>query len=304
MRLLALTGIVVFMSASAFAQDAGTVREKQRQDEVVATLKKQLAEGQTRVPIESPIKGAPYSADVIVESNQTLADGNHISHKDVGHVYRDSDGRTRREENAGASILVNNERASFKTTWTSIVDPVAGYSYSLDAEHKIAWRTPIATGAALQGDLVLLKRQAEQEKIAAMNAMKAQADARARGELQKEVIADGVVERTRGSERADASLGPLEHKTIDGISVEGRVNTKVIPAGAIGNDLPITITSEEWTSPDLQVLVMTRHSDPRSGDSTYRLANIVRADPDPSLFMVPPDYTVKDTGIRRNTQNW
>jgi hypothetical protein len=45
--------------------------------------------------------------------------------------------------------------------------------------------------------------------------------------------------------------------------------------------------------------VMTRHSDPRSGDTTYRLTNIVRAGPDPSLFMVPPDYTVKDTGIRR-----
>jgi len=64
-------------------------------------------------------------------------------------------------------------------------------------------------------------------------------------------------------------------------------------------DQPITITSEEWTSPDLKVLVMTHHSDPRSGESTYRLTNIIRAEPDRSLFMVPPDYTVKDTNIRR-----
>jgi len=38
---------------------------------------------------------------------------------------------------------------------------------------------------------------------------------------------------------------------------------------------------------------MTRHSDPRSGETIYRLANIVRAEPDRSLFVVPPDYTVK-----------
>ena len=47
------------------------------------------------------------------------------------------------------------------------------------------------------------------------------------------------------------------------------------------------------------MLVLTRHSDPRTGESGYRLTNIVRAEPDHSLFMVPPDYTVKDTGIRR-----
>jgi hypothetical protein len=73
----------------------------------------------------------------------------------------------------------------------------------------------------------------------------------------------------------------------------------VIPAGQIGNEQPITITSEQWRSPDLNVLVMTRHSDPRTGDSVYRLQNIIRAEPDRSLFMVPADYTVKDTGIRR-----
>jgi hypothetical protein len=73
----------------------------------------------------------------------------------------------------------------------------------------------------------------------------------------------------------------------------------VIPAGQIGNEQPITITSEEWRSVDLNVLVQTRHSDPRTGESSYRLTNIIRAEPDPSLFMVPTDYTVRDTGIRR-----
>jgi hypothetical protein len=93
--------------------------------------------------------------------------------------------------------------------------------------------------------------------------------------------------------------GPLEHKTIEGVAVEGRRTTTVIPAGQIGNEQPITIVSENWRSPELNVLVMTRHSDPRMGESAYRLQNIVRAEPDRSLFMVPADYTVKDTGIRK-----
>jgi hypothetical protein len=73
----------------------------------------------------------------------------------------------------------------------------------------------------------------------------------------------------------------------------------VIPAGQVGNEQPITITSEEWRSPDLNLLVLTRHSDPRSGESSYRLINIIRAEPDTSLFMVPADYTMRDTGIRK-----
>ena len=47
------------------------------------------------------------------------------------------------------------------------------------------------------------------------------------------------------------------------------------------------------------MLVLTRHSDPRSGESIYRLQNIIRAEPDRSLFMVPPDFEIKDTGIKR-----
>jgi hypothetical protein len=91
----------------------------------------------------------------------------------------------------------------------------------------------------------------------------------------------------------------LAGRIIEGVRADGTRTTTTIAAGAIGNDLPIVITSEEWKSPDLQVLVLTQHSDPRSGESTYRLVNIVRAEPDASLFQVPPDYTLRDTGIRR-----
>jgi hypothetical protein len=92
---------------------------------------------------------------------------------------------------------------------------------------------------------------------------------------------------------------PVEHKIIEGLPVEGHKMSTVIPAGQIGNEQPLTITSEEWRSPELGVLVLTRHSDPRTGESSYRLTNIVRAEPDRSLFMVPPDYEIRETNVRK-----
>jgi hypothetical protein len=44
--------------------------------------------------------------------------------------------------------------------------------------------------------------------------------------------------------------------------------------------------------------VLTKHSDPRVGETTYRLINIVRAQPDPNLFVPPADYTIKGRDVR------
>ena len=81
---------------------------------------------------------------------------------------------------------------------------------------------------------------------------------------------------------------------IEGVEAEGTRTTTTIPAGQIGNDLPINIVSEQWYSPELQLLVMTKHSDPRTGETTYRLTNISRAELDHSLFEVPADYTLRN----------
>ncbi len=58
------------------------------------------------------------------------------------------------------------------------------------------------------------------------------------------------------------------------------------------------MTSESWYSPELQVAVYTRYNDPRTGESTYRLAKIKRAEPAADLFKVPEGYTVKGRGKR------
>jgi hypothetical protein len=91
----------------------------------------------------------------------------------------------------------------------------------------------------------------------------------------------------------DTEAEPLGTRVIEGIEATGTRRTTTIPAGAIGNELPIEIVSERWYSEQIKTVVMTRRSDPRSGEQTYRLTNIVLGEPDPSLFVVPADYTVQ-----------
>ena len=93
----------------------------------------------------------------------------------------------------------------------------------------------------------------------------------------------------------------LGTQVIEGLVATGTRNTTTIAAGSIGNEQPILIVSEQWFSPDLKVLVMTKHSDPRSGETIYRLTNIVQTEPARSLFEVPADYTLKDAVIRRQS---
>ena len=312
------------IAASAFAQDE--------------TARRQAVEIAARVPLEKASTGAPYSADTIVEGVQTLADGNRIVRKTTGRVYRDGEGRTRREEDTLVATRTPTGTANARPRTTiAIVDPVGGYSYTLDAERKIAWRTPIGTSASIMGKIEAAsadERAMLEKRAKVAEAVKAIAEAKGADpkaleeqravEEQKRaaaVAAGGGARGVGGGGRGGAfgpvggeirarggapgypvTLGPLERKSLEGVPVEGRKTTTVIPAGQVGNEQPLTIVSEEWRSTDLNVLVMTRHSDPRTGESTYRLTNIVRAEPDRSLFMVPADYEVRDTAIRRMQQ--
>jgi hypothetical protein len=93
--------------------------------------------------------------------------------------------------------------------------------------------------------------------------------------------------------QASAKTEDLGTQIIQGVSAQGKRVTRVIPAGKEGNEKEIDIVSETWYSPDLQVAVMSKSSDPRFGESVYQLTSISRAEPDPVLFAVPADYTVK-----------
>jgi hypothetical protein len=96
------------------------------------------------------------------------------------------------------------------------------------------------------------------------------------------------------AEKNSAKTEDLGKQSFWGVEAAGTRETSTIEAGAIGNDRPIAVISERWYSADLQTVMMTRHSDPRTGDETFRLSNVRRGEPGPDLFMVPPGYTVTE----------
>ena len=103
-----------------------------------------------------------------------------------------------------------------------------------------------------------------------------------------------VLKGTAGvaGEKGQVTTEDLGSQTMEGVYVTGVRTTRTIPAGQIGNDRPISIVNEVWTSPDLNTIVCSKRSDPRMGEQTFRLTNLARTEPDSSLFTVPPDFKV------------
>jgi hypothetical protein len=206
------------------------------------------------------VKGAPFSAIATSTTTQTLADGNHITRTTQTNLYRDSQGRFRKEVTLPAigPLAASGKPHSF----TEISDPVAGTAYVLEPDQKVARQLP---GPGEMGARV-----------------------RTKGGPGGNVFYRNFKE----SAEATAKTESLGTQTIDGVSVEGTRTTRTIPAGEIGNEKPITVVSEHWYSADLQMDLKSTHSDPRFGDTTYTLTNIQRTEPAASLFAVPSDYTV------------
>ena len=241
-----------------------------------------------RVPIESKlVKGAPYSGDVVTESIQWLSDGNRIVQRSTARVFRDSEGRIRREEDRPSG-----------TPMVSITDPVAGVSFSLDSERRVALQTP--NNAAVHVMEAFRKSQAGIVTRLPPGAL--EKVEKAAQEVEDRLVKGwtahyepSMVAVYVASDRV--IIEKLPARDIEGVRAEGVRRTTTIPAGEIGNDLPIEIVSEEWFSPELQVLVLTERKDPRLGTSTYKVVNINRSEPAAYLFEVPSDYTMKPAGV-------
>lgn len=210
------------------------------------------------------VSGAPFNAVAVSETTQTLSDGNHISRKTQTNLFRDSQGRVRREVTLPAigPLATSGQPKSF----VFISDPVASTTFILHPDTKTAQQLGKRFGAMKGAMKDMLK-----DKI---------------GSRQQQAMAEGNLTKE-----------DLGTQTIAGVSAQGTRITHTIPAGQIGNEKPITVVSERWYSNDLQMVVMSKRSDPRFGETTYTLTNIQRSEPNASLFAVPSDYTVKQGGM-------
>ena len=224
-----------------------------------------------------PVKGAPFCATVTTEHTQVLADGNHIRTTDSSLLCRDSEGRTRRE--ASLNLLGAAPETSAPKLIT-IVDPVAGVRYMLDSGNKTAHKMPLepgahaASGPPAKGEGIFIAQHA--------------------GPPDGDVFFNRVFINKPGEDSGEPASNSenLGDQTINGIHATGTRLTHTIPAGKIGNEKPITVTSERWYSPELKVTVMTKHDDPLAGVLKTELKDVSTSEPDPSLFTVPADYQV------------
>jgi len=203
----------------------------------------EIGEGKT-------VTGIPLTAQIVITHENTLADGNHISRTSQTTLYRDAQGRTRREMTVDAGTPAT---ASVKHTIVMINDPVAGKRYMLDPSNKTAreLRAPHGPGDHGKGP----GREAMKEM------------------LSKNVQRD-----------------QLGNKTISGYEASGEKVTRTIAAGEIGNEKPIEVVTERWFSSDLQLPVLIVHTDPLMGTASTKVTSVTRGEPDASLFQVPADY--------------
>jgi hypothetical protein len=203
------------------------------------------------------VTGVPLSGDLVVTRDTTLADGNHIHNQTQTKIYRDADGRVRRE--VGFELNTPATGAA-KGSMIIITDPVAGKRYMLNPQTKTAQVMPLHPSKHGQGP----------------------------------PPPDGEAsEKWAKHDDSNVSREQLGAKAINGLQAQGTRVTRTIPAGKIGNENPIQVVTERWYSTDLQLPLTTTHTDPMMGTVTTNLTNINRAAPDASLFQVPSDYKIE-----------
>ena len=300
-RISRIVAALPAMVLAAWAQDDPATRPTIQQY-VIQDQLKQLEADMKRIVAERAtvaagmvmgptVKGAPYSAVEVTESTQVLGDGNRIHNESQTTVYRDGEGRVRRETPDAITI------------W----DPVANTSYMLDPKAQTARRMPLGKAvysftAGKPGSAttqMTLGSGTAQVMESAGGFVVTSSDALPPPPPPPGGVSPKMVVRTATAGRGGVAYGfqrgtpeSLGQQVIEGVKADGTRMTNTIPAGAIGNDREIQSTSESWYSTELQTLIKSSHSDPRTGDETFRLTNVSRVEPAAYLFQIPAGYQV------------
>ncbi len=243
-----------------------------------------------------PVQGQPYSATITNESIQTLADGNRIVQSTSGTIARDSQGRTRQDMNLPS---IGNLSATNAPHLVVIRDPVAQTSYTLDLTDKTAQKMPAPPMGPFPPPGGQSPAPGGQAPPPESNVFYVQSGTVAASGQMPDLPPpmppfppmDGPKVLMRDAQ-GQATTEDLGSQTMEGVFVTGVRTTRTIPAGQIGNEKPISIVTEVWTSPDLKTVVYSKRSDPRMGEQTFRLTGIARSEPDASLFGVPADFKI------------
>jgi hypothetical protein len=236
------------------------------------------------------VKGKPYSADTSTETVQTMLDGNRIVHRTVSKFYRDSEGRTRREETFGNVDPSNSSPHEVKVF---IDDPVNGTAFVLDPGSKSADKMQRSRkildeqNAEGDGSRIMIKSLKDSEMGEQGAPMRMLVKFRDEHSGNPDTIVMKMADEKRDVVKED-----LGTRNVEGVDCTGTRQTITIPAGAIGNEKPISIVTETWYAPSIAAVVESTSDDPRYGKTTYQLTNVQLTEPARSLFEPPADFKV------------
>lgn len=293
--------ILVFPGLVIYGQQVKATRPTPPTPPVAARVMTEITASSDKI-----VKGSPFSAEAVSESVQTLADGNRIVRSWSEKLYRSSDGKFRRESSGGNGTAFG----AVVTTGTgvTILDPVGGARYMINTDDKTAraytLRTlaPVIVSGQVKGgsEPIILNGQGtsvmttvDGDRIRGeVEAAKAAVELRAVAAAKFAALAAPVAVPSTNGQKWETRTEQLGVQNFEGVDAEGTRTITTIPADAIGNERPIEIVYERWYSKELQLIVYSKHSDPRFGEQTYRLTNINRSEPDPSLFQVPTSYRI------------
>jgi hypothetical protein len=311
-NLVLAISLAAILSVSAGAQEHRQVIRMGVSGEHGSGIHQARAVGDHQIEMMGPamfisggvVKGAPYSAEGVTEMVQKLADGNAIRRENSTKLYRDNEGRTRREDQIGG---IGPWATGGAKSVIFIHDPVEGVQYILHPDSKTAEKISMPHlkgehGTAIKADgprvlhrsVRIVKRTSDGDGEHSTSFEESEISNEANWTKDISAIATLHAPGQDASGGTEESLGS---RLIAGVEANGTRGTITIPAGTIGNEQPIEIVSERWYSEELQLELMTKRSDPRSGETTYELRNLQRVEPLPSLFEVPADYTINERNV-------
>jgi len=269
-RAVVLSGILATTGLTGAAQERFQVQP----DEVIEVVD-QAGFGVIAVdPVDmgNAVFDAPFTAEAVTEVTQLLADGNRIEQRTSAAIARNADGRTRREQ---SGIALGTFMAPSAQSIVTITDPKSGVHLTLNYEQKVAYR--------MKPGRMRLTGPPSPPPPGAF-------EMTAGGPPMITTSVAATPFQWEGNVRSEK----LEPREIEGVRAEGTRTVMTIPAGSMGNALPLEIVHERWLSPELKVIILTRRFDPRFGETVYRLTNIVRGEPSADLFKVPADFKIED----------
>ncbi|MBZ5624502.1 MAG: hypothetical protein LAQ69_38255 [Acidobacteriia bacterium] len=253
LRIFALTGVAL---AAAGAQ---VIDNEQSRANLRSVLERALSGPfEPLVGLAGPVvKNRPYSATVTTETTQALAGGGHIRQQSSYRIARDGNGRIRQENTTTGRVFLS--------------DPVGNATYLLSPQTRTAQKMPLGTlvlpagGAAYES-----RREAVEPRSPRRPASNAESPEK-----------DGLTKTE-----------DLGIQVLGGVAARGERTSVNVPVGTLGNDVPLQIVRERWYSAELQIAVLTRHSDPRTGEAVVKYVDIHLGEPDAAWFQVPAGYKV------------